>query len=282
VRLHPGFYGSLILVLSQVVTFFLVFQEKTFLQEQGIVSPELSIQFPLLYFFGTVILLGLILFFIPTSKLRITFRILFIFLFSWGVFIPLGLSFPISVAFPISIACGLLWFFTPRVWIHNLFMLVALAGVGSVFGFLFTPWIVMGFMAIISIYDILAVRFGYMMWMVKKLAQSQVLPAFIIPMEISGLNADLRKVTVIEDESAEREYSILGGGDVAFPLLLIGSVFFAYGLIESMTVAVFSLLGLISAYLIQLFILKGQPVPALPPITFVSLIGFLITIFVWI
>ena len=35
-KLHPGFYGSLILVLSQIVTFFLVFQEKIFLQEQGI------------------------------------------------------------------------------------------------------------------------------------------------------------------------------------------------------------------------------------------------------
>ena len=35
-RLHPGFYGSLIPVLSQIVTFFLVFQEKTFLQELGI------------------------------------------------------------------------------------------------------------------------------------------------------------------------------------------------------------------------------------------------------
>jgi len=137
-------------------------------------------------------------------------------------------------------------------------------------------------MLVISIYDVLAVRFGYMMWMVKKLAQSEVLPALIIPREVSNWNVDLRRAKVMEDESAEREFSVLGGGDIAFPLLLIASVFFVYGFVGSIIVALFSLLGLISAYLIQLFILKGKPMPALPPITFVSLMGLLIVSFVWI
>jgi len=58
------------------------------------------------------------------------------------------------------------------------------------------------------------------------------------------------------------------------------SVFFVYGFVGSIIVAVFSLLGLISAYTIQVFVLKGKPMPALPPITFVSLIGLLIVSFV--
>jgi len=78
------------------------------------------------------------------------------------------------------------------------------------------------------------------------------------------------------DKSGEREFSILGGGDIGFPLLLVVSVFFAYGFISSVIVAVFSLFGLIAAYWIQLVFLKGKPMPALPPIFFVSLIGFLI------
>jgi len=61
--------------------------------------------------------------------------------------------------------------------------------------------------------------------------------------------------------------------------MLVVSVFFAYGFASCVIVAAFSLLGLISAYLIQLFFLKGKPMPALPPITFVSLIGFLIVYF---
>jgi len=75
-RLYPLFYGNLILVLSQVVTFFIAFQEKDFLQERGIIPPELSLELPLLYFFGAVIVLGLIPFLIPIHKLRIALKIL--------------------------------------------------------------------------------------------------------------------------------------------------------------------------------------------------------------
>ncbi len=88
-------------------------------------------------------------------------------------------------------------------------------------------------MLVISIYDILAVRFGYMMWLVKKLAQSEVLPAFIIPRQISKWNVDLRRAKVIEGKPAQREFSILGGGDIAFPLLLIASIFSVYGFYNS-------------------------------------------------
>jgi len=279
-RPHPIFYGSLILVLSQVVTFFAAFKEKDFVQEQNIIPPDVSIGFPLLYFFGVVILMGVVLFFISASKLKMVLKLMFVFLFAWGIFVILGLTLPVPVALSVSIVCSLLWFFFQRVWLHNLLMIFALAAVGSVFGFMFSPWTVIAFMLVISIYDILAVRFGYMMWMVKKLAQSEVLPAFIIPREISDWNIDLRRARVLEGESGERQFSVLGGGDVAFPLLLITSVFFVYGFKDSIVVAFFSLLGLISAYLIQLLILKEKPVPALPPITFMSFIGFLIIYFV--
>ncbi len=66
---------------------------------------------------------------------------------------------------------------------------------------------------------------------------------------------------------------------IGFPLLLMVSVFFGYGLGSSLIVAGSSLVGLVSAYLIQLFFLKGKPMPALPPISFWSLIGFLIVYF---
>jgi hypothetical protein len=41
-------------------------------------------------------------------------------------------------------------------------------------------------------------------------------------------------------------------------------------------VGVFALAGLICAFLIQIWWLKGKPMPALPPIASLSLIGFLI------
>ena len=71
-------------------------------------------------------------------------------------------------------------------------------------------------------------------------------------------------------------FSILGGGDIGFPVLLVSSVYFGYGLPDAILVAVFSLLGLICAYWIQTAFLKGRPMPALPPIAVLSLIALLI------
>ena len=92
---------------------------------------------------------------------------------------------------------------------------------------------------------------------------------------------DLREAMLTEDELSEREFSILGGGDIGFPLLLIITVFFSYGLADSLSLAPFSLIGLAAVYWIQAVFLKGKPVPALPPITIACLIGFLFVYFVW-
>ena len=136
---------------------------------------------------------------------------------------------------------------------------------------------------LVAVYDFLAVRFGYMMWMVKKLSQSDSLPAFIIPKTKSNWNQNLKSKsvhTIIEGEAAERDYSILGGGDIGFPLILMVSVYANYGFSNSLIVAAFSLVGLISAFVIQSLFLKGKPMPALPPIAVSSLIGLLIVLYV--
>jgi len=282
-RLEPFLWSSLILITCQALTLYVAFREKHFVEAYQITPPEISLELPLIYFLGAVVLLGAILLLVPVDKLRIAFRIMFTLLFAWGLFITLGLSLPILAASLISIAGGLMWFFRPRVWLHNLLMIFTLASVGAVFGFLLSPWTAISFMLVISVYDVLAVRFGYMVWMVKKLSESGTLPAFVIPRRISAWNLNLKEEgfkKLFEEGSAEREFSILGGGDIGFPLLLVVSVFFVYGFTSCVIVAAFSLLGLISAYLIQLFPLKGKPMPALPPITFVSLIGFLIVYFI--
>lgn len=280
--LSPVLSGSLILVISQAITLLVVFQEKEFVEVNQIPSPQATLELPLAYFFGAVVVLGLILFLIPLSKLRVLLKALFIFLFSWGVFIVLALYLPVYAAAPVAIAAGLLWFFSPRVWLHNLLLMLAVASVGLVFGFVLSPWTAMAFMLVISVYDVLSVRFGHMMWMAKKLTDSDVLPAFVIPVSMSNWNLNLKGLGFkkLFEDKAEREFSMLGGGDIGFPLMLTVSIFFAYGLASAVIMATFSLVGLIGAYWIQAVFLKGKPMPALPPISLASLIGFLIVSYV--
>jgi presenilin-like A22 family membrane protease len=133
--------------------------------------------------------------------------------------------------------------------------------------------------AALALYDFLAVRFGYMLWMSKKLTESSTLPAFIIPQTINEWNSSLKKSDyskLVNDESFERKYSILGGGDVGFPLLLVSASYFGYGFADAIIVAAFTLIGLLCAYWIQASLLKGKPIPALPPIAILSLIALLI------
>ncbi len=267
------------MVLALALTLYLATREKLFFEENQIVSPDISLGPVTAYFFSVVVVMGLILFIIPLSKLRWIFRALFTLMFAWGVFIVIALILPPSVAYTVAIIAGITWLFWDRIWLHDLLLLITLSGAGLVFGFLFSPLTFMIFMLVIAIYDVVAVRFGFMVWMADKLSESATMPAFVFPKRIRDWRLRLKNIRVGDlkkEEPDRREYAILGGGDIGFPLMLTVSVFFAADLASAMLVGVFALMGLMSAFLIQLLWLKGKPMPALPPIAFLSLIGFII------
>jgi presenilin-like A22 family membrane protease len=206
-------------------------------------------------------------------------RLLFAFLFAWGAFVAFVFWAPMAWALVVAATVAFVWFLTPRVWFHDLAMILALASLGAVFGHFITPWTAMAVMGALAIYDILAVRFGFMLWLTGRLSRVGVLPALVIPKSPSQWRANLRQgaiANVVDQKPAERDYSLLGGGDIAFPCLLTASVYFAHGLTTASTIAAFTLLGLTLAYLIQAVFLKGKAVPALPPIAALALAALLI------
>jgi presenilin-like A22 family membrane protease len=278
-RLSPFFWSGLTIIAGLALALYVASLQKQFVEVNEIVSPDVSLGPGIAYFFGVVAVMALVLFIIPLSKLRLVFQLLFTLMFAWGVFILVALALPLAAAYPIAIIVAIAWLLWARVWLHNLVLIITLASAGSVFGFLFSPWTFVIFMMVIAVYDVVAVRFGFMVWMVDRLSQTVTLPAFIYPKKIRDWALSLKTVRVdelAEKPSTEREYSILGGGDIGFPLMLTVSVYFASGLNEAVLVGAFALVGLMSAFLIQMVWLKGKPMPALPPITFFSFLGFLI------
>ncbi len=308
IRFNPAYWGTLFFITAQILTFCIVSRMDGFLQTNNIYippqsSPEIISFWPqpplatptpgaevaapfwtslgpiLIYFFAVVIVLGIVLFLIPMSALRNVLRIIFAFLFAWGIFIALVFWVPITIAVTVAVAVGLTWFFVPKVWLHNVAMILTMVSLGAVFGRMISPWTAMILLLVIAVYDFFAVRFGYMIWLTKKLSESNTLPAFFIPRFMSQWKDKLKEngvAKLVEEKPSERDFSILGGGDIAFPLLLVSSVYFAYGFNNAILVAVFSLVGLIGAYWIQAVFIKGKPMPALPPIAALSLIGLLI------
>ena len=304
----PAYWAILIFITAQIVTFSIVSRMDSFLETNEIYIPPQSspetisfwpqpppatttpgVEAPapfwtslgpiIIYIFSVVIVLGIILYVIPMSALKKGLRIVFSFLFAWGVFIALVFWLPVAVAVIISAIVGLAWLLAPRVWLHNIAMLLAMASLGAVFGRMISPWTAMILLLIIAVYDFFAVRFGYMLWLATKLSESSTLPAFFIPRFLSEWKGSLKEKNIAglaEVKPAERDFSILGGGDIGFPILLVSSVYFAYGFTDSIMVALFALAGIIGAYWIQAVFLKGKPMPALPPIAALSLVGLLI------
>lgn len=300
-RLNPVYWGVLLFVVAQILILLVTSRIDPFLDEKNIYVPsqpsetiswwpgEVTLpsgqvtQVPahsslgpvLIYILAAVAVLGLTLSLIPLTALRLVLRLLLAFLFSWGAFIATVFYLPLPLAITIAVVFGTFWFLIPLVWLHDLALILALTGLGAVFGRFITPWTAMALILLLAFYDFLAVRFGFMLWMADRLSQINALPALIIPKNYSEwiLNLKKRGEKVIEAKSTNREYSVLGGGDIAFPCLLTASVYFAQGLAPGAIIAVFGLLGLVSAYAIQAIFLKGKPMPALPPIAAFALAG---------
>ena len=304
-RVNPVYWGILLFVIAQILTLLVVSRIDPFLNDNNIYVPSQPPQavtwWPgqttlpsgeitetpaysslgpiLIYIFAVVAVLGLALSLIPLSALRFVLRLLFAFLFCWGVFIALVFYLPLTFAIVIAAGVGIAWFLIPLVWLHDLALILAMVSLGAVFGRFITPWTAMVLMLVLAIYDFLAVRFGFMIWLTGKLSQTNALPALIIPRNYSGWSSSLRQhgaTDSVEAKSTDGKYSILGGGDITFPCLLTASVYFAQGLAPGIIIAVSGFLGLIGAYSIQATFLKGKPMPALPPIAAIALVGLLV------
>jgi presenilin-like A22 family membrane protease len=282
--LEPVIWSSLLLIAGLAILYYYLYPRVTaYIDTNQIAVPQTSIWPILIYFFSAVVILGVVLFFIPVSKLKLLLRLMFAFLYGWGLFIILGLVLPLWATLSIATLVALGWFFFPLVWLQNILLLLTLVAVGSVFGKVVGPWTVVWVLLAISIYDVAAVFAGYMMWMAKKLSQSDTLPAFVLPKNVRDWNLNLKGSTVtklFDDENAERDFSLLGGGDIGFPLVFVASVYTAYGFSDALGVGIGAYIGLLFAYFLQIFVLKGRPLPALPPICLVAFLGFLLVRFV--
>jgi len=281
-RLGPYLWSCLVMVLALALSLFVASLNRPVLEASQLPDQSTPLWLIITYFFIAVAVIAVVLFVIPLRKIKLVFRLIFALMFAWGVFIATYFKLPTAAAYSLAAVAGITWLFWARIWLHDLLLLITLAGAASVFGFLFSPWTFMIFMLVISVYDFLAVRFGFMVWMADKLSESTSLPAFIFPKIIGDLRLNLKTVQFNElrkEEAAKREHTILGGGDIGFPLMLAVSVFYAHGLPGAILVGAFATIGLMGAFLIQSIWLKGKPMPALPPIAVLSLVGYLITFF---
>lgn len=220
------------------------------------------------------------------------------FVATWiGLSIALGVLIPGTIAVTLAVALAVWKVFRPNPVIHNLTEILVYGGIAVLLVPLFDIVWVVALLVLISIYDWIAVhRTGHMVTLAKGQADSNVFAGIAVPTGSTSAKPlktteQFAKTTTVSKKSTTKSMkketgtiggtAILGGGDIAFPLVFAGVVL--QWLIEARnmapTRALFATLIIplgATVALAWLFAIakKGKFYPAMPPITLGCLIGF--------
>ncbi|MGM0439034.1 MAG: presenilin family intramembrane aspartyl protease [Patescibacteria group bacterium] len=198
------------------------------------------------------------------------FKITFLFSVFLGGLVTLSTITFELFSLVLIISLLILWSKKPIILLHNLLVVISIAGIGAIIGREFEPLVIAVFLALFSIYDFVAVyKTKHMVKMATEMIKTKAIMGLIIPFSFSGLLDNL------EDKN-KKEFMVLGGGDLAFPLFLVSSITLTYGVKEALFLVFFSSLGLFISFYLFLSQKKQKPIPALPPIALSSLIGYLL------
>ena len=162
---------------------------------------------------------------------------------------------------------------TKIVLLHNIGIILALAGIGAVLGVSLKPLAVIVLLLVLSFYDIIAVyKTGHMVKMAEDMIKSRAIFGLVIPQKFQGWKENLKNVR------PGGEFMILGSGDIVMPLLLIASVIGFHGLAFGLVIFLFSTLGLFLTYYLFITQKTRRPMAALPPIAVMSIVGYLVAL----
>lgn len=209
----------------------------------------------------------LLLFFIRVlRRSRIVFEALFalsIFLGNWAFF---EVYWP-SAAFFAALFVAVLRYGLPRIIVHNLVLITALAGISAAIGRAISWQSMIMVLSILAVYDVISV-YGtrHMVTTFKGLLERGVVFALVIPERPRQLFARLRSA------KAGEGFFFLGSGDVALPTLFVASAA-REGITLGIGAAVGALVGLFFTDILFEWGRK-RPMPALPPIALGTMAGF--------
>jgi len=223
---------------------------------------------------------------------------------SLGVFIKYQVFFAYDVSIVIALLLALWKVFKPNIFIHNITEVLMYAGIAVLLVPIFDVfWSIMLLLAI-SVYDMYAVwKSKHMIKMAKFQTKSNIFAGLLIPYKVKPENlksADksssifdrkTEKKTSVKNVSAKASKSktktaILGGGDVAFPLIFAGTVMehlMTLGLTKSQALLHSSIIVLtttIALALLFLYAKKDKFYPAMPFVTAGCLIGWVIVLLI--
>jgi presenilin-like A22 family membrane protease len=191
------------------------------------------------------------------------------------IFIATLAPFPLDIFG--ALALLLIFFFARNVLVHDLAIIIAIAGLGAAIGVMITPMVGVLALVLLSFYDIIAVyKTKHMVRMAEGMIRSGAIFGFVIPPSFKGFLAH-------RGEAQARigsDFMILGSGDIGLPLIFACSLL-RQSLPQAIIVAVFAMVGLLITHMLFVSQTKRAPMAALPPIATLTLIGYAVALLIF-
>lgn len=199
--------------------------------------------------------------------------------FFLSIFLTLTVSFaafvPELIALVIALLFSLLKIFKSNIFIHNFTELFIYGGLAAIFVPVLSIFSILILLILVSVYDMIAVwKTKHMISMAKFQAKSKMFAGLFVPYKSKEV---LEKVTAKKVETKKKIYreAILGGGDIAFPLLFSGVILRDFGFLQAV---ITSLTAAIALFILFMLAEKKKFYPAMPFVTVGSLVGYLIVL----
>ncbi len=230
--------------------------------------------------FGIAFLLatGILLLVLRFLKGPMSLGLFFAFVLFVGARLVFDAFVPFLYGVALAIAIVALRFWKPTVLTHNIAIFIALAGVSAKLGTLLPVLAVIVILALLSVYDVIAVfKTKHMVKMFKGMIQQGLPIGIIIPENIGLLGRSMKAVSAQKlKEKSKKAFIMLGGGDLSFPAVFAVSALAVYGWTVALAIVAGAMVGMVS---IHFLLLKKEirALPALPPIAAGSILGFLIS-----
>lgn len=229
-----------------------------------VAPPSSDAALPLFLLFFAVATIFMVLMF-RFYRGQFFYRLLFSLIVFLGLFKLFEIVFPLEFS-ALAAAIFLLGFFVvPTVWTHNLIMILASAGIGSVFALSFSEYAAVALLLFLSAYDVVAVFVtGHMITLAHQMIRSRATFALFIPERLGGF---FDTISAVRPGAG---FLILGGGDIVLPMIYLSAV-----ARESMAGAGAGVCGALAGqFLNHLIVIQlRKPIPALPLIAFGAMAG---------
>jgi presenilin-like A22 family membrane protease len=230
---------------------------------------------------------GLVLLIVRFQKIN-WMKLLFFSATFLTVAIALGVFIDPTLAYVIALLLAIIKVFKPNKYLHNIIEMLTYAGLVLILAPLFDITWIVALLIVISAYDIFAVwRSKHMIKMAKFQIKGGIFTGLFIPLsDVKKKVKGIKTGVEIKKRVKVRE-AIMGGGDVAFPMLFTGVVMESLIKMGTITKELAFLKVLIIPIVVSLVLLylfvkgqQGKYYPGMPFITFGCLVGYLLVLII--